>query len=99
MSEAAKKPELEKLHDELAKLMTKIIREGETAVDKETGEAVRTTPCAAMIGQMRQFLKDNGVECAPGFPSKPVKELAESVPFPQHPGGDDDDDPALRKAH
>jgi hypothetical protein len=111
VSKAASKPALEELHDALAKVLKEAVTETELKVielpegtkladgtDAAAGtKIVVRTRNAALLGQARQFLKDNNIECAPGFPSKPVKELAEGLPFPAHPGGDDEDDPALRR--
>lgn len=96
MSNAAKRPELEALHDALARELAVAIKETEIKViDVPDGEgtkkvAVRTRN-AAVLNAARQFLKDNGIECAPGHPSEPVKSLAEKLPFPATSGERDGD--------
>lgn len=42
---------------------------------------------AAILNVARQFLKDNGIEALPSS-SKPLRELAEVLPFPE-PGEDE----------
>lgn len=53
----------------------------------ESGEA-----SAAELNVARQFLKDNGIECAVGKPSEAMRGLAKAMPFPAHPGGEDDEE-------
>lgn len=87
---AATKNELNTLHAELAQTFAEAIKEQEVKVISlpdgldEAGE-VKMVPTivkvrnAAILNAARQFLKDNGIECAPGNPSQPVKDLAEVV--------------------
>lgn len=63
---AASKKVMEALHQALAETFKDILDNGKTAIDKETGEAVKITPDAATLGAIRQFLKDNGIEAAEG---------------------------------
>lgn len=102
MSKAASRPELETLHDTLAKVLAEAVKETEikiidlpdAAVEGGSVKTVVRTRNAAILNAARQFLKDNGVECAPGYPSdalKEVKKSVESLPFPAHPGGEDED--------
>ena len=87
MSKAANKSRLEALHDALATEMARILKDGEVAVDKETGEAVRTTPAAATLNAIRQFLKDNNIE-APHDGTPAINSLRDAVtrlPFGEDP--------------
>jgi len=80
----ATKDVMDALHKALAEQLTDILQNGELAIDKETGEATRKTPQASTLNVIRQFLKDNGVEVAPGT-SPDINRLAESarnLPFP-----------------
>lgn len=93
MSKAATTEALQELHDAVAKELTKIVTKGRTETRK-MGEAeveVVTQASAADIAAAINFLKANKIECAPGKPSAAVKALAEAVPFPTHPGGEDDE--------
>jgi hypothetical protein len=97
---AATKDALDKLHATLANVMTSILTKGEVAVNKETGEVVMLTPSAAHLSNIRQFLRDNGVEAAPGT-SKPLASLASALPFPVSAGADEagDDSPDSHVKH
>lgn len=105
MSESAKKDALERLHATLAETLAVAITETEIKVielpdEKTEGGTKRVTVRtrnAAVLNAARQFLKDNGIECAPGHPSKPVTDLASKLPFAGEPGDPDadDDDAAL----
>lgn len=95
---SATKEQLSALHLALAVQFQKIISEGETGVDKETGEIVRTTPSAAHLSTIRQFLKDNNVEVAAGT-SKELNSLATSLPFPLSPAQEDAEGLPGKKPH
>ena len=75
--------ELDPMHAALAAHFMDILTNGEVVEvkDRETGEVshVRVPPSAAMMNQIRQFLKDNGVEAA--ATSKRVRNLAAVLPF------------------
>ena len=82
----AKAEVMDALHKALAETFTKILTEGEVVVDKETGEPVRVTPGASTLNAVRQFLKDNGIDSAPGQ-SPSLNELGTrlaNLPFPVH---------------
>ncbi len=80
----ASKAAMEALHGALAKTFKEILENGEVAVDKETGAAVKVTPGASTLNAVRQFLKDNGIEAAPG--SNPeMGELARKTALPFQP--------------
>lgn len=105
MSKAATRPALELLHDALATELAAAVKEKELKVIEIPDEASEggtkrvavQTRNAAVLNAARQFLKDNGIECAPGHPSPAVKNLASELPPAGAPlAGDDDDDPALR---
>lgn len=74
---------LDPMHAALAEHFMDILTKGEVVEvkDRETGEVtyVRAKPSAATLNQIRQFLKDNGVEVAPT--SKRVTNLATVLPF------------------
>lgn len=88
MSKAASKSRLEELHDALAAEMARILREGEVAKDPETGEAVKTTPAAATLNAIRQFLKDNNIE-APVGGTPATNDLAKAASATKLPFGAD----------
>lgn len=93
MSKAAKQEALEELHAGVANLLTKIVTDGRTEkrVMNEVEVTITTQASAADLAAAINFLTRNKIECAPGIPSKPVKQLAEAVkklPFPAHPGGE-----------
>jgi len=74
---AATTDQMGKLHDVLAKKLNELIVNGETTV--QAGKEKTAPVSAAVLAVARGFLKDNGVECDPGLPSRPVGELASSV--------------------
>lgn len=69
MSKSAHETELQELHELMAKVMRAKLESGE--VD------------AATLNSIRQFLKDNGIECARGraTPSLKALEKAYNLPF------------------
>lgn len=79
----APKAVLEALHAALANTFKDILENGETAVDKDTGEAVKVTPGASTLNAIRQFLKDNQIEAGPTNDSLQDlgKKLTVSLPF------------------
>ena len=82
---SASKKAMEALHKALAETFKDILDNGKTAIDKETGEAVKITPDAATLGAIRQFLKDNGIEAAEGK-NETLNEVARrALPFPAQP--------------
>lgn len=99
MSKAATTEALQELHAALATELAVAIKETEIKIidlpDAEAEGGTRKvavhTRNAAVLSAARQFLKDNGIECAPGKPSGPVQVLASALPFPTHPGGDEED--------
>lgn len=80
MSTASKKA-MEALHKALADTFKDILDNGKTAIDKETGEAVKITPDAATLGAIRQFLKDNGIEAAEGTNEDLNRLAGKALPF------------------
>jgi hypothetical protein len=80
MSKASSKA-MEALHGALASTFKDILENGEVAIDKETGEAVKVTPQASTLNAIRQFLKDNKIEAADGA-NKDMNALARMhLPF------------------
>jgi hypothetical protein len=83
--------QLDGLHQMLATHFEDVLRNGEEVIqiDKESGERIvtRVKPSAAMLNQIRTFLKDNHIEVDP-TKSKRMNVLAAGLPFQ----GDDDDD-------
>lgn len=71
--------ELDKLHTSLTDLLTKILDEGVTVTDDD-GKPTKVTPSASYLNTIRQFLKDNGIECA-GDKNPDVKGLADKLPY------------------
>jgi alanine-alpha-ketoisovalerate/valine-pyruvate aminotransferase len=68
------------LHEELAKVLTKAIKEGVPMKDDEGNVYVAPAP-AAILNVARQFLKDNNIDCAPEA-TNPIGLLKEaSLPF------------------
>lgn len=87
MSKAAKEGELQSLHAALAKTLAEAVIETEIKIvdiPDESAEggtrkvAVRTRN-AAVLNAARQFLKDNNIACAPGHPSKDLRDLDAAV--------------------
>ena len=96
MSKAVRKDQLavdalDPLHKALAEHFADVLVNGEEvkSVDRETGEVTlkRVPPSAAMLNQIRQFLKDNGVEAA--STSQRMRNLTEGLPFS---GSEDEDE-------
>jgi len=81
----APKAVLEALHAALATTFKDILENGETAIDKETGEAVKVTPGASTLNAIRQFLKDNSID-ADISNSPELQGLANraNLPFPSN---------------
>lgn len=81
---------LDPIHKALAAHFEDVLKYGEeiTVTNRETGEVrkERVKPSAAMLNQIRQFLKDNGVEAA--ATSQRMKNIVEGLPF----AGDSDDE-------
>lgn len=79
----ASKAALEALHKALAETFKDILENGETAIDKETGEAVKITPNASTLNAIRQFLKDNSIDADPNTnPEMQALVNRASLPFP-----------------
>lgn len=53
------------LHGILCEHFADILMNGEQVVDIETGEVSFRKPSAAVLAQIRQFLKDNKIEASP----------------------------------
>lgn len=83
MTKRAAGAAMDALHAALAKTFADILQNGEVVVDKETGEGIKVTPGASMLNAVRQFLKDNGIESAPGT-NDGINDLARKadLPFP-----------------
>lgn len=85
MSNAAEKSLLERLHNALAAELIKAVKEGvplvlpngDPVVDAE-GRAVFAPAPAAVLNQVRQFLKDNDIKCSPTG-NTPAEELGKAV--------------------
>lgn len=78
MSNRADSDIADAIHRRIAEHFLDIIENGEeiTVTDKETGEVSkkRVPPSAAMLAQIRTFLKDNNITVVPGK-SKPMVDL------------------------
>lgn len=92
MSKAATSEALQELHDAVAKELKSIVTNGRRETRKQGDDVVEviTQASAADLSAAINFLARNKIECAPGKPSAAVKELASSLPFPTHPGGEED---------
>lgn len=77
------------MHDKLAEVMKDILANGEETVTNQ-GEVVRVKPKAATLNVIRQFLKDNGIDCAKR-PNSPAQSLAEQLPEFADEGVPDDE--------
>jgi hypothetical protein len=83
MSKRATDDALSALHQALAVQFKEILENGKAVEDKETGEVVRVSPDASTLNAIRQFLKDNNIQSAPGTNSN-LEEMGRRVdlPFP-----------------
>ncbi len=83
MSKRASDDALSALHQALAEQFSDLLKHGKVVEDKDTGEAVRVTPDASTLNAIRQFLKDNNIQSAPGT-NKDLEEMGRRVdlPFP-----------------
>jgi hypothetical protein len=83
MSKRASDDALSALHQALAVQFKDILENGKTVEDRESGELVRVTPDASTLNAIRQFLKDNNIQSAPGT-NKELEEMSRRVdlPFP-----------------
>lgn len=90
MADKMTSDQLDPMHAALAEHFMEVLTKGEIVAvkDRETGEVehVRVKPCAATLNQIRQFLKDNGIEVAKT--SKRVTNLAAVLPFAGTPEKD-----------
>jgi hypothetical protein len=77
MSKKATSEEMGTLHDELAKKLTDIVKNGETVI--KAGEPHRVPASAALLGVAARFLKDNNVVCADELPSAPITGLDQAL--------------------
>lgn len=80
---ASKDEALQRIFDLMVGEMEKILSEGKTVVDKETGEAVKVSPDASTLNVIRQLLKDNNIGASEG-PNGALNNIAQKVPFPAH---------------
>src|SRR5574337_547812 len=75
--------DLDPMHEALAEHFLDILKNGEevVSINRETGEriVVRCKPSAAMMNQIRQFLKDNNVTAAAS--SRRMSSLLDNAPF------------------
>lgn len=78
--------ELSELHNQLAKELTKRIKEGEvevTLTEDDEGNVVenevKKPVSPALLNTARQFLKDNNIEASPD--SEQMHDLVDSLPF------------------
>ena len=77
MSAKATKEMMERLHRVMAEEFVKVLEEGMTTTDKDSGEIVKLTPSPAMLNVIRQFLKDNGIEGVAADEDSPLKRAAD----------------------
>lgn len=76
----SRKKTLDRIFDLMVAEMNKMLAEGKTVVDKETGEAVKISTDAATLNVIRQFLKDNNISAIEDNPD--LHRLNEKLPFP-----------------
>jgi hypothetical protein len=75
---AAKSTEMGKLHDQLAKELAELIKNGETII--VAGKPRKIKASAAILNVARAFLKDNNVLCDDGHEAtEPILDLAEEM--------------------
>jgi hypothetical protein len=74
---AATRTEMGSLHDELAKRLTDVIKNGEEVTRGE--DTFKVPASAAMLNVARGFLKDNNVECDENLPTRQIGELSNAV--------------------
>lgn len=79
MKSKATEASLGNLHGILCEHFADILKNGEEVVDKETGEVSRRPPSAALLAQIRQFLKDNKIEAEP-VQGSPLGHLVGTLP-------------------
>lgn len=84
---AASQQSLAALHEALARAFADIVDNGVKVQVKKGDEYVveTITAPAAYLNTVRQFLKDNNIECAHGKPSEAMQGLLTTLPF----AGDD----------
>ena len=76
---------MQKLHSDLARELSKMVRGGQVVMD-ENGMPVVISPTPAVLNVVRQFLKDNNIQ-AKIANSEDLTDLASTLPFhdsPQH---------------
>lgn len=78
------------LFDDTVDTLKKIVTEGESVVTKD-GQIVKVPPSAAMLGVVRQFLKDNNITAEP-TKHDGLKGLGASLAMPFEVPQDDRDD-------
>src|SRR5574337_631531 len=75
--------DLDPMHEALSAHFLDILKNGEEVIniDRETGErtVARCKPSAAMMNQIRQFLKDNNVIAAAS--SRRMQSILDNAPF------------------
>jgi hypothetical protein len=92
-TKAAKKDEMSQLHDEVARKLRKVIKDGETEI--KAGKEVKVPVSAAMLGVAIRFLKDNNITCDEGVTTRPIGDLKRSLELVnQH---DDEEEDKLPK--
>lgn len=69
---------LQDLHSELAKVLSKAIREGISVKDDTTGQVSKEPAPAAILNVARQFLKDNNIQATEDNPD--IKGIVEGLP-------------------
>jgi hypothetical protein len=74
---SATQSEMDGLHDEVAKKLREVIKEGETV--QKAGKEVKVPVSAAMLGVAVRFLKDNNITCDVGVPTRGVNTLKDSM--------------------
>lgn len=85
MSRRASADALSALHAALAVQFKDILENGKTVEDKDSGDLVRVTPDASTLNAIRQFLKDNNIQSAPGTnPELEAMGRKVDLPFPTH---------------
>ena len=88
LDQAAPLDAMQKLHSDLAKELSKMVRGGQVVMD-ENGLPVVISPTPAVLNVVRQFLKDNNIQAQLGK-NKDLLDLESMLPFhdkPQHANG------------
>ncbi len=68
------------LHGLLARELTDQLKNGIKVINKETGEIETVSATPATMNVIRQFLRDNNIECL-GTNNEDIKDLVDELPY------------------